>query len=85
MGRRARARTASIADWAVTLLGVAGVLGFVLAARIDDENALSYDVFAFIWFFTFGCIKLSLPRLLSKWNAAKSGGSLGMTDASVGH
>jgi hypothetical protein len=71
MGRRARARTASIADWAVTLLGVAGVLAFLLAARMDDTNALLYDVFAFVWFFTFGGIKLCLPWLLLKRTVAQ--------------
>jgi hypothetical protein len=74
MGRRERARTASIADLAVTALGIAGFLGFLLAARMDnDRNASPFDIFAFVWFFTFGGIKIYLPRLLSRPVAAKRG------------
>jgi hypothetical protein len=71
MGRRARARPAAMADLAVTVLGVAGFLGFLLAARMDDAIASPFDVFAFVWFFTFGGIKLCLPWLLSKRAATR--------------
>jgi hypothetical protein len=71
MGRRARARTAATADLAVTVLGAAGFLGFLLAARMNDANASPFDAVAFTWFFTFGVIKLCLPWLLSKRAAAK--------------
>ena len=71
MGRRARARTAAMADFAVTVLGVAGFLGFLLAGRMDDANASPFDVFAFVWFFAFGGIKFCLPWLLSKRSAAR--------------
>jgi predicted MFS family arabinose efflux permease len=60
-----------MADLAVTVLGVAGFLGFLLAGRMDDANASPFDVFAFVWFFTFGGIKCCLPWLLSKRAAAK--------------
>jgi hypothetical protein len=59
-------RAASGADLAVTVLGVAGLLGFLMAGRMDDANASPYDIFAFVWFFTFGGIKLSLPWLLKR-------------------
>jgi hypothetical protein len=91
MGRGARARTAATADLAVTVLGVAGFLGFLLAARMDDANASPFDVMAFVWFFTFGAIKVFLPWLLSKRSAsrraqgrcARSTLTLGTADAGV--
>jgi hypothetical protein len=55
-----------MADFAVTVLGVAGFLGFLLAGRMDDANASPFDVFAFVWFFTFGGIKFCLPSLLAR-------------------
>jgi predicted MFS family arabinose efflux permease len=64
-------RTASTADLAVTVLGVMGLLGFLLAGRMDDANASPFDILAFVWFFTFGVIKLSLPWLLLKRAAAR--------------
>lgn len=70
MGRRAHQRTASIADFAVTVLGLAGFLGFLAAARISDANAPPFDLLALAWFFSFGTIKLSLPWLLTRWRAA---------------
>jgi hypothetical protein len=54
------------ADLAVTVLGVAGFLGFLEVARMDDANASPFDVFAFLWFFVFCVIKAFLPWLLSK-------------------
>jgi hypothetical protein len=66
MGRRSRMRTASTAELAVTVLGVAGLLGFLMAGRMDDANASPFDIFAFVWFFTFAGIKLSLPWLLKR-------------------
>ena len=71
MGRRARMREAVTADVAVTVLGVVGFLGFLVTARMDDVNASSFDLLAFAWLFTFGAIKLCLPRLLSKRTPAK--------------
>lgn len=71
MGRKARVRTAAMADFAVTVLGVAGFIGFLLAGRMDDANASPFDVFAFVWFFTFGGIKFCLPWLLSRRAAGK--------------
>jgi hypothetical protein len=70
MGRRARQRTASIADLAVTLLGLGGFLSFLAAARMSNANAPPFDLFAMLWFFSFGGIKLSLPWLLTRWRAA---------------
>jgi hypothetical protein len=64
MGRGSRIWTASTAELVVTVLGVAGLLGFLMAGRMDDPNASPFDIFAFVWFFTFGGIKLSLPWLL---------------------
>jgi hypothetical protein len=55
----------------VTVLGVAGFLGFLLVGRMDDAKASPFDVFAFVWFFTFSGIKFCLPWLLSKRAAAK--------------
>jgi hypothetical protein len=72
MGRRSRMRAASGADLAVTVLGVAGLLGFLMAGRMDDANASPFDIFAFVWFFTFGGIKLSLPWLLKRAEARRS-------------
>jgi hypothetical protein len=71
MGRRTRERTRAIADLAVTVLGVAGFLGFLLAARMDGANASPFDVFAFIWFFIFGVIKACLSGILSKRSAPR--------------
>jgi hypothetical protein len=56
----------------VTVLGVAGLLGFLMAGRMDDPNASPIDIFAFVWFFTFGGIKLSLPWLLKQPAAGRS-------------
>jgi len=72
MGRRSRVRTASMAELAVTVLGVAGLLGFLMAGRMDDANASPFDIFAFVWFFTFVGIKLSLPWLLKRAAARRS-------------
>jgi len=66
MGRRSRMRNAAMADLAVTVLGVAGLLGFLMAGRMDDANASPFDIFAFSWFFAFAAIKLSLPWLLKQ-------------------
>jgi hypothetical protein len=66
MGRRSRMRAAAGADLAVTVLGVAGLLGFLMAGRMDDASGSPFDIFAFVWFFTFGGIKLSLPWLLKR-------------------
>jgi hypothetical protein len=66
MGRRTRERARAMATLAVTVLGVAGFLGFLLAARMDDAHASPFDVFAFAWFFIFLAIKACLPWLLSK-------------------
>jgi hypothetical protein len=71
MGRRTRERAAAMADLAVTVLGVAGFLGFLLAARMDDANASPFDVSAFAWFFVFGAFKACLPWLLSKRTASR--------------
>jgi len=71
MGRRTRERTSAMADLAVTVLGVAGFLGFLLAARMDDANASPFDVFAFAWFFIFGGIKACLPWLLLRRSASR--------------
>jgi hypothetical protein len=71
MRRGSRQFTAPAADLAVTILGVGGLLGFLLAGRMDGgANASPFDVFAFVWFFTFGGIKLSVPWL-SKRAAAR--------------
>jgi hypothetical protein len=72
MGRRSRLRAASIAELAVTVLGVAGLLGFLMAGRMDDANASPFDIMAFVWFFTFAGIKLSLPWLLKRSVARRS-------------
>lgn len=72
MGYRARLRRAAAAELTVTVLGVAGLLGFLMAGRMDDANASPFDVFAFIWFFAFAVIKFCLPWLLSKRPAAHS-------------
>jgi hypothetical protein len=71
MGRRAKSRTALNADLVVTVLGVAGFLGFLCAARMDDADASPHDVFAFAWFFAFCAIKACLPWFLSKRVAAR--------------
>ncbi|MBY0381264.1 MAG: hypothetical protein K2W78_05040 [Xanthobacteraceae bacterium] len=66
MERRTESWVAVGADLAVTVLGVAGFLGFLILARMDDVNSSPFDAIAFIWFFTFGGLKLCLPWLLSK-------------------
>ena len=71
MGRRTRERAHATANSAVTVLGVAGFLGFLLAARMDDANASPFDFFAFAWFFIFLAIKTCLPWLLSKRPASR--------------
>lgn len=71
MGRRARSRTALNADVVVTVLGVAGFLGFLWVARMDDADTSPYDVFAFAWFFAFCVIKACLPWFLSMRVAAR--------------
>ena len=72
MGRRSRMRRAMAADLAVTALGVAGLLGFLMAGRMDDANASPFDVLAFVWFFAFAGIKLSLPWLLKRAAARRA-------------
>ena len=89
MGRRAKARTASTADAVVTLMGVAGFLGFLLAARMDDVIASPDGVFAFVWFFIFGGIKVCVPWLMSRrampdQAPRRSSRSPDMTDIGVG-
>lgn len=82
MGRKGRKCRSATAHLAVTLLGVAGFLGFLLAARMDDANASPFDVFAFAWFFTFGTIKFCLPWMLARRSAsscASAGRPLGTT------
>jgi hypothetical protein len=69
MGCKSKMR---LADPAVTALGVVGFLGFLIAGRMDDANASPFDIFAFVWFFTFGGIKLSLPWLLKRAAAGPS-------------
>ena len=53
MGKRARSRSAIAADLAVTVMGVGGFLGFLVAARMDDANASPFDAMAYAWFFGF--------------------------------
>jgi hypothetical protein len=72
MGRSSRIWTASTAELVVTILGVAGLLGFLMVGRMDDANASPFDIFGFVWFFTFGGIKLSLPWLLGRAAARRS-------------
>jgi xanthine/uracil permease len=72
MGRRSRMRAASMAELAVMVLGVVGLLGFLMAGRMDDANASPFDIFAFVWFFTFAGIKLSLPWPLKRAAARRS-------------
>lgn len=69
MGRRVRKCSSATAHLAVTLLGVTGFLGFLMSARMDDANASPFDVFAFVWFFTFGTIKFCLPWMLARRSA----------------
>jgi hypothetical protein len=61
MGKRARSRTALFMDSVVTVLGVAGFLGFLAAARMDDANASPFDAMAYAWFFGFLVLKTCLP------------------------
>ena len=69
MRRKARNRRAAAANLLVTVLGIAGFLGFLAIARMDDPNASPFDYLAFGWLFAFAAIKASLPRLLSKRSA----------------
>jgi hypothetical protein len=73
MGRRARKRFALNADMAVTVLGVVGFLGFLVAARMESANSSPYDYMAYAWFFAFGVIKFCLPWMLSKRDATRRG------------
>jgi hypothetical protein len=63
-------RKAAMADLTVTVLGVAGFLGFLMVGRMDDANASPFDIFAFVWFFAFAVIKFCSPWLLSRRPAA---------------
>ena len=71
MRRRASERASRNTNLAVTVLGVAGFLGFLLVARMDDAKASPFDVIAFVWFFAFGAVKVCLPWLLARRAAAK--------------
>ena len=51
-------------DLAVTVLGLAGFLGFLAAARLNDS--FPFDVAALVWFAGFGAVKAGLPLLLQK-------------------
>ena len=61
MGKRARSRKALLLDNAVTVLGVVGFLGFLVAARRDDANASPFDAMPYAWFFAFLVLKMCLP------------------------
>jgi hypothetical protein len=52
------------AELTITVLGVVGMLGYFLAGRLDDLHSSPFDVFALVWFLTFGVIKASLPLLI---------------------
>lgn len=80
----ARVGVATNAELAVTMLGVVGFLGFLLTARMDDVNASPFDVLAFVWFITFGIIRLCLPRLLSKLRRQDESPSLRMSSSWTG-
>jgi predicted MFS family arabinose efflux permease len=69
MGKRSR--SAMAADLAVTVMGVGGFLGFLVAARMDDANTSPFDVMAYAWFFGFLVLKLCLPWFRSKRIASK--------------
>jgi hypothetical protein len=71
MGKRARSRSAIAADLAVTVMGVGGFLGFLVAARMDDANASPFDGMAYAWLFGFLMLKLCLPWFRSKRIASK--------------
>ena len=60
------------ADLTVTVLGVVGMMGYFMAGRLDDLQSSPFDVFAFVWFFTFGSIKASLPLLLPRQDQVPS-------------
>ena len=81
MGRRtrgrARRRAALAADLAVTVLGVAGLLGFLVAARMDESQSFALGVLAFVWFFSFAALKLGLPWFLARRAARASAGRSG--------
>jgi hypothetical protein len=66
MGKRARSGTALFMDSVVTVLGVAGFLGFLAAARMDDANASPFDAMAYAWFFGFLVLKMCLPWFRSR-------------------
>jgi hypothetical protein len=66
MGKRARSRTALLMDTVVTVLGVFGFLGFLVAARMDDANASPFDAMAYAWFFAFLVLKICLPWFRSR-------------------
>ena len=69
MGRRSRMRAAVGADLAVTVLGVTGLLGFLMAGRMDDANASPFDIFAFVWFF---CVRRHQTELAVATEASGS-------------
>jgi hypothetical protein len=50
MGRRSRMPTASTADLAVTVLGVAGLLGFLMAGRMETRTRL-HSIFSSLFGF----------------------------------
>ena len=66
MGKRARSRKALLLDSAVTVLGVVGFLGFLVAARRDNANASPFDAVAYAWFFAFLVLKMCLPWFRSR-------------------
>lgn len=66
MGKRARSRTTSLFDMTITVLGVVGFLGFLVAARRDDANASPFDAMAYAWFFAFLVLKMCLPWFRSR-------------------
>ncbi len=61
-----------MADLTVTVLGVAGFLGFLMVGRMDDANASPFDIFAFVVlcvcpssnFARLGCYRSDPPRTL---------------------
>jgi predicted MFS family arabinose efflux permease len=66
MGNRARSQAAALADSMLTVLGVAGFLGFLVTARMDDANASPFDAMAYAWFFVFLVLKMCLPWFRSR-------------------